>query len=79
MLLIRAWITDPILVFLKNLSVNIYLYIFIYINILMKNLGFDINNKYQKRPFRKTIRDSIFFFLYISPLIMIYFIFLWII
>lgn len=73
MLLIKAWIIDPLWVFISNLSINLYLAFFVYLNFLIKNLGFDINNKKKKRKPKKIFKETALFILAISPLFMLYF------
>lgn len=73
MLLIKAWIIDPALVFIKNLSINLYLSIFVYLNFLIKNMGFDINNKIKKRKFMAIFKETSLFILGVLPLIMLYY------
>jgi len=73
MLLIKAWIIDPVWVFLKHLAINLYLSLFVYLNFLIKNLGFDINNKKKKRKPRKILKETTLLILAISPMFMLYF------
>jgi hypothetical protein len=73
MLLIKSWIIDPTLVFIKNLSINLYLSIFVYLNFLIKNMGFDINNKIKKRKFMTIFKETSLFILGVLPLIMLYY------
>jgi len=73
MLLLRAWALDPLWVFIRHLSINLYLSFFVYLNFLIKNLGFDINNKKKKRKPKKIFKETALFILAISPLFMLYF------
>jgi hypothetical protein len=73
MLLIKAWVTDPVWVFIKNLSINLYLMMFVYLNFLMRNLGFNVYNKRKSRKLKVVFIETIVFILAISPLFMLYF------
>lgn len=73
MLLIKAWVTDPIWVFIKNLSINLYLTMFVYLNFLMRNLGFNVYNKRKNRKPKVILIETSIFILAISPLFMIYY------
>jgi hypothetical protein len=74
MLLIKAYILDPVFVFVRALSINIYLSTFAYINFIIKNLGINMNNKIRKRKPSVIVQESLIVLLAISPLIMLYFI-----
>jgi hypothetical protein len=74
MLLIKAYILDPVFVFVRALSINIYLSTFAYINFIIKNLGINMNNKIRKRKPSVIVQESFIVLLAISPLIMLYFI-----
>jgi hypothetical protein len=73
MLLIKAWVVDPVWVFIKNLSINLYLTMFVYLNFLLRNLGFNVYNKRRKRKPKEILIETIVFILAISPIPMIYF------
>jgi hypothetical protein len=73
MLLIKAWITDPVWVFIKNLSINLYLTMFVYLNFLMRNLGFNVYNKRKSRKLKVVLIQTTIFILAISPLFMLYY------
>jgi hypothetical protein len=74
MLLIKAYILDPVFVFTRALLINIYLSAFSYINFIIKNLGINMNNKIRKRKPLIIVQESFIVLLAISPLIMLYFI-----
>ena len=74
MLLIKAYITDPIFVFLRTLMVNLYLTFFIYINFIIRNLGINMNNKFRKRKPFIIIKESLMALVAISLPIMLYYI-----
>ena len=74
MLLIKAYITDPIFVFLRTLVVNLYLTFFIYINFIIRNLGINMNNKFRKRKPFVIVKESLMAFVAISLPIMLYYI-----
>ena len=74
MLLIKAYITDPIFVFLRTLMVNLYLTFFIYINFIIRNLGINMNNKFRKRKPFVIVKESLMAFVAISLPIMLYYI-----
>lgn len=73
MLLIKAWIIDPVWVFLKHLAINLYLSLFVYLNFLIKNLGFDINNKIKRRRPKVIFRETALFILGTLPIVMLYY------
>jgi len=74
MLLIKAYITDPIFVFLRTLVVNLYLTFFIYINFIIRNLGINMNNKFRKRKPFVIVKESLMAFVAMSFPIMLYYI-----
>jgi len=74
MLLIKAYILDPVFVFIRALLINIYLSTFAYINFIIKNLGINMNNKIRKRKPSVIVQESFMVLLSISPLIMLYYI-----
>lgn len=76
MLLIKAYITDPLFVFIRTLSINLYLSMFSYINFIIRNLGINMNNKMRKRKPILVIKESFIacIAILIPFIIMIYFI-----
>lgn len=78
MLLIKAYILDPVFVFIRTLSINVYLFTFSYINFIIKNLGININNKMRKRKPFVIVKESIVACVATSIPVMIYYL-LWII
>lgn len=75
MLLVKAYILDPMIVFFRTLAINIYLTTFLYINFILKNLGFGIDNRFKKRKPIVIIKESIVVAIAISVPIMIYLIY----
>ncbi len=75
MLLVKAYLIDPMVVFVRTLSVNIYLTIFLYINFVMKNLGISINNTFKKRRPVIIIKETFIATIAIGIPIMLYFLY----
>jgi hypothetical protein len=74
MLLIKAYILDPVFIFLRTLIVNLYLAFLLYINFIIKNLGISMNNKFRKRKPFIIIKESFMACIAMSFPIMLYYI-----